>query len=41
MSMTYELSYTPYADLVDDKEAEGCHFSVMLYEVLLPESTWN
>lgn len=40
MSITYELASSPYDDLVDDMTSEDCHFCIMLYEVMLPESTW-
>lgn len=41
MSLTYELK-TTRLDLSDDRnEEKEHHFAVMLYEVMLPQSSWN
>ena len=41
MSLTFDLKQCKYDDLVMDRKAENKkHFAVMLYEVLLPNSSW-
>ena len=38
---TYKLKDSSHANLTDDyTDKEKEHFSIMLYEILLPESTW-
>lgn len=42
MSLTFSLKESIYDDLSDDMTKEGVgHFALMLYEVMLPDSTWN
>ena len=41
MSITYSLKDTSHPEITDDyKDEEKEHFAIMLYEILLPNSTW-
>lgn len=40
MSFEYSLTSIKYSDISDDKNVEGHHFALMLYEMMLPDSTW-
>lgn len=41
MSITYNLKDTSHPEITDDyKDEEKEHFAIMLYEILLPNSTW-
>lgn len=40
MSLTFDIASNPYDDLVADRNSGKCHFALMLYEVMLPDSTW-
>ncbi len=42
MELTYQLVSSEYEDLTSDMNNQNkAHFALMLYEVLIPDSTWN
>lgn len=40
MSFEYSVKSIQYDDISDDMTSEGHHFAIMLYEMMLPESSW-